>query len=120
MGLVMNVKRIFLPLILMLETQKIKDVLNDELNQKCLASTKKCLEDSRKIMDEAKEQIKQIRAGLNLTQKEFAGAIGCSIRSIQNWEQGERKPSKIAVAAMERYRSQSQINTWQLWESSQS
>jgi len=50
------------------------------------------------------EQIKQIRANLNLTQKEFAGAIGCSIRSIQNWEQGERKPIKIAVAAMERYR----------------
>ena len=50
------------------------------------------------------QEIKQTRLDLKLTQKEMAAKIGCSIRSIQNWEQGERKPSGVAVAAMERYK----------------
>jgi len=39
-------------------------------------------------------EIKQTRQALNLTQKEFAAKIGCSYRSIQNWEGGQRKPSR--------------------------
>jgi len=47
-------------------------------------------------------EIKQTRQALNLTQKEFAAKIGCSYRSIQNWEGGQRKPSGIAIKAMSR------------------
>jgi len=45
-------------------------------------------------------EIQCIRASLSLTQKEFAAKIGCSYRSIQNWEGGQRKPSGIAIKAM--------------------
>lgn len=45
-------------------------------------------------------EIKTIRKSLGLTQKELADKLGCSIRSIQNWEQGERPISGIAAAAI--------------------
>lgn len=46
------------------------------------------------------QRIKEIRRALSLTQKEFADKIGCSYRSIQNWEGGQRKPSQIAIKAL--------------------
>jgi putative transcriptional regulator len=36
--------------------------------------------------------IKRIREGFNLTQKQFAAMLGISIRTLQNWEQGRRAP----------------------------
>ena len=47
-------------------------------------------------------EIKETRKALGLTQKELADKIGCSVRSIQNWEQGERKTSGIAIKAIYR------------------
>lgn len=47
-------------------------------------------------------EIKQIRKSRSLTQKELADLLGCSIRSIQNWEQGERPVSGIAASAIKR------------------
>tara|TARA_R110002167_G_scaffold266022_1_gene472738 strand:+ start:1521 stop:1730 length:210 start_codon:yes stop_codon:yes gene_type:complete len=46
--------------------------------------------------------IRQIRKSRGLTQKQLAEALGCSIRSIQNWEQGERPCGGIAAAAINR------------------
>lgn len=34
-----------------------------------------------------------IRAKLNLSQSSFAGLMGVSIITVQDWEQGRRKPS---------------------------
>jgi putative transcriptional regulator len=41
-----------------------------------------------------------IRAKLNLSQAAFAGLMGVSLRTIQDWEQGRRKPSGSAIALL--------------------
>ena len=43
---------------------------------------------------------KIIRAKLKLSQSAFAGMMGVSLRTIQDWEQGRRKPSGPAVALL--------------------
>jgi putative transcriptional regulator len=37
--------------------------------------------------------VKEIREQLGLSQAAFAGLMGVSIRTVQDWEQGRRKPS---------------------------
>jgi putative transcriptional regulator len=41
-----------------------------------------------------------IRAKLNLSQAAFAGLMGVSLRTVQDWEQGRRKPSGPAEALL--------------------
>jgi putative transcriptional regulator len=41
-----------------------------------------------------------IRARLNLSQSAFAGLMGVSLRTVQEWEQGRRKPSGPAEALL--------------------
>ena len=36
--------------------------------------------------------VRKLRAGLGLSQTQFAAKFGFSLDSIQNWEQGHRKP----------------------------
>lgn len=36
--------------------------------------------------------VKRIRAGYELSQREFAALLGISVRTLQNWEQGRRTP----------------------------
>ncbi len=45
--------------------------------------------------------IKQIRKRLNKSQSEFAFMIGVSISTLQNWEQGRRKPEGPARALLQ-------------------
>ena len=45
-------------------------------------------------------EIKQIRSTLHVSQREFALMIGVSIRTLQNWEQGRRKPEGPAKALL--------------------
>ena len=42
----------------------------------------------------SKEEIKNIRFGLDLSQIEFAKALGVTIHTVQSWEQGINKPSE--------------------------
>ena len=44
--------------------------------------------------------IKMVREKLQVTQKEFAILIGVSTRTLQNWEQGRRKPEGPANALL--------------------
>lgn len=44
--------------------------------------------------------IQQIRANLNQSQREFALMIGVSVKTLQNWEQGRRKPVGPARALL--------------------
>jgi len=41
-----------------------------------------------------------IRSNLKLSQSAFAGLMGVSLRTVQDWEQGRRKPSGPAVALL--------------------
>jgi putative transcriptional regulator len=42
----------------------------------------------------------EIRAKLNLSQSAFADLMGVSLRTVQDWEQGRRKPSGPAMALL--------------------
>ena len=44
--------------------------------------------------------VQEIRAKLNLSQSAFAGLMGVSVRTVQDWEQGRRKPSGPAAALL--------------------
>ena len=44
--------------------------------------------------------IKEIRAKLEQSQSEFALMIGVSVSTLQNWEQGRRKPDGPARALL--------------------
>jgi len=44
--------------------------------------------------------IKQIRLGLKKSQAEFAMMIGVSVSTLQNWEQGRRRPEGPARALL--------------------
>jgi putative transcriptional regulator len=41
-----------------------------------------------------------IRAKLKLSQSAFAGLMGVSLRTVQDWEQGRRRPSGPAIALL--------------------
>ncbi len=41
-----------------------------------------------------KEAIKNIRFSLDMTQAQFAKALGVTIHSVQSWEQGINTPSE--------------------------
>jgi putative transcriptional regulator len=41
-----------------------------------------------------------IRTKLKLSQSAFAGLMGVSLRTVQEWEQGRRKPSGPALALL--------------------
>ena len=43
---------------------------------------------------------KVIRSKLNMSQSAFAGLLGVSIRTLQDWEQGRRSPQGPAIALL--------------------
>lgn len=45
--------------------------------------------------------VKAIRAKLQQSQREFAQMIGVSVATLQNWEQGRRKPEGPARALLQ-------------------
>jgi len=50
--------------------------------------------------------VKNIRANYKLSQSEFAALLGISIKTLQNWEQGRRKPegpAKILLQVAAKY-----------------
>jgi putative transcriptional regulator len=53
---------------------------------------------THKLKEPAPPQV--IRARLKLSQAAFAGLMGVSLRTVQDWEQGRRKPSGPAEALL--------------------
>lgn len=53
---------------------------------------------TRKLEEPAAPQ--EIRKQLNLSQAAFAGLMGVSLRTVQDWEQGRRKPSGPAKSLL--------------------
>ena len=44
--------------------------------------------------------VRAIREGTSLSQSEFAGLIGVSVKTLQNWEQDRRRPTGPAAALL--------------------
>jgi len=51
--------------------------------------------------NEVGKRIKILREALNLTQKEFAGKIGRTVRAIQRYESGQRSPDETTLRLIE-------------------
>ena len=54
----------------------------------------------RRIKVELSSDVKKIRERLHLSQSAFAALMGVSIKTLQEWEQGRRKPSGPASALL--------------------
>jgi putative transcriptional regulator len=54
---------------------------------------------------------KVIRAQLNLSQSAFAGLLGVSMRTLQDWEQGRRVPQGPAIALLRIAEQQPEVFT---------
>ncbi len=74
--------------------QEILDGIRDVKSYK---AGKKALR-THTITEPAPPQV--IRARLKLSQSAFAGLMGVSLRTVQDWEQGRRKPSGPALALL--------------------
>ena len=55
--------------------------------------------------DMNKEEVKALRKSLDLSQQNFAVKMGVSIRSVCRWENGEFKPSKLALKELSKLAS---------------
>ena len=53
-----------------------------------------------RVFDLKPTDIKAVRRKLNLSQSEFALMIGVSLSTLQNWEQGRRRPEGPAQALL--------------------
>jgi putative transcriptional regulator len=50
----------------------------------------------------APEEIKALRERLGFTQEELAQKLGVSVRTVSRWETGDKSPSRLARAQLER------------------
>ncbi len=46
------------------------------------------------------DNVKDVREKMKLSQSAFAALLGVSVRTLQDWEQGRRKPSGPALALL--------------------
>ena len=53
-----------------------------------------------RVFTHSQPEPKVIRERLGLSQSRFAAIIGVSVRTLQNWEQGHRKPEGPAKALL--------------------
>jgi putative transcriptional regulator len=54
----------------------------------------------KKIEVEVPDDVKMIREHVGLSQAVFAGVLGISKRTLQDWEQGRRRPTGSAKALL--------------------
>jgi len=46
------------------------------------------------------EEIRKIREGVGVSQANFARMLGISLRTLQDWEQGRRRPNQAAQSLL--------------------
>ena len=80
--------------------------MDDELFQELVQSVREVKailrgkkEPARKFTFEV-PNVRQVREDFGLTQENFAALIGVSVRTLQNWEQGRRRPEGPARALL--------------------
>lgn len=55
-------------------------------------------------------QIKQLRDRLGLTQEAFAQFIGVSFQTVNGWENGKQKPSRLAMEKIKKIQGNHERN----------
>jgi DNA-binding transcriptional regulator YiaG len=75
----------------------IPELTEEQLRRAIPARLRKRLMDGR---FESGEDIAALRRFVGLTQEEFARAVGISVHTLRNWEQGRRKPEGPAIALL--------------------
>jgi len=53
-----------------------------------------------RVLEVKPADVKSVRVGLGLSQSEFAMMIGVRVATLQNWEQGRRRPEGPARALL--------------------
>lgn len=56
------------------------------------------------------ESVKNIRKESNLTQQAFAEILGVSFATVNRWENGLQKPSKLALKILNEYCRDKKLN----------
>ena len=54
------------------------------------------------MLDKTGASIRELRRNLRMTQEEFAHTLGITVATVNRWENGHAKPSKLARRAIER------------------
>ena len=72
---------------------KREHMTGEELGLKLLASVKQMKAGQGKVVH---SPVAAVRAAAGLSQSQFAALMGVSTRTLQEWEQGRRKPSGAA------------------------
>ena len=54
------------------------------------------------MSDKTGTSIRELRRNLRMTQEEFAHTLGITVATVNRWENGHAKPSKLARRAIER------------------
>jgi DNA-binding transcriptional regulator YiaG len=57
--------------------------------------------DSHMTDQDLHRKIRELRISLGMTQEEFAHAVAVTFSTVNRWENGHAKPSKLARRAME-------------------
>jgi DNA-binding transcriptional regulator YiaG len=52
------------------------------------------------MTEDMSQSIRQIRQQLGMTQEEFAHALGITVGTVNRWENGRFRPSKLAKATI--------------------
>ena len=75
----------------------IPELTDDDFARSLRRSRRQRLMDGR---FETGRDIADLRAFVGLTQTEFAKALGISVRTLQGWEQGRRRPEGPGLALL--------------------
>lgn len=75
----------------------IPELTDEQLARAIPARLRKRLMDGR---FETGGDVAALRRFVGLTQEEFARAVGISVHTLRNWEQGRRRPEGPAIALL--------------------
>ena len=75
----------------------IPELTEEQLERAIPARLRKRLMDGR---FDSGEGVAPLRRFVGLTQDEFARAVGISVHTLRNWEQGRRKPEGPAITLL--------------------